>query len=42
MANTYWIVCPKAASEVPKIAAFRAWVLGEVADDVRRLKAQAT
>jgi LysR family glycine cleavage system transcriptional activator len=39
MANTYWIVCPKAASNVPKIATFRDWVLAEAADDVRRLKA---
>jgi LysR family glycine cleavage system transcriptional activator len=39
MANTYWIVCPKAASSVPKIATFRDWVLAEAADDTRRLKA---
>lgn len=39
MANTYWIVCPKAASNVPKIATFRNWVLSETADDARRLKA---
>src|SRR4051794_15185697 len=31
MANTYWIVCPKASSNVPKIATFRNWVLEEVA-----------
>jgi LysR family transcriptional regulator, glycine cleavage system transcriptional activator len=42
MANTYWIVCPKAASNVPKIAAFRNWVLAEAADDSRRLKALAS
>src|ERR1043166_568186 len=41
MANTYWIVCPKAASSVPKIVAFRDWVLAETADDTRRLKALA-
>jgi LysR family glycine cleavage system transcriptional activator len=39
MANTYWIVCPKAASNVPKIATFRDWVLTEAGDDLRRLKA---
>jgi LysR family transcriptional regulator, glycine cleavage system transcriptional activator len=39
MANTYWIVCPKAASAVPKIARFRDWVLAQTADDTRRLKA---
>ena len=38
MANTYWIVCPKAASALPKIATFRDWVLAEAADDTRRLK----
>jgi len=41
MANTYWIVCPKALSSVPKIATFRSWVLAEAADDTRRLKALA-
>jgi LysR family glycine cleavage system transcriptional activator len=41
MANTYWIVCPKAASNVPKIVTFRNWVLAEAADDTRRLKALA-
>jgi LysR family glycine cleavage system transcriptional activator len=41
MANTYWIVCPKVASNVPKIAAFRNWVLAEAAEDTRRLKALA-
>jgi LysR family glycine cleavage system transcriptional activator len=39
MANTYWIVCPKSASGVRKIATFRNWVLAEAADDTRRLKA---
>ena len=38
MANTYWIVCPKATSALPKIATFREWLLAEVADDMRRLK----
>ena len=38
MANTYWIVCPKAASSVPKIATLRKWLLAEAAEDVRRLK----
>jgi LysR family glycine cleavage system transcriptional activator len=42
MANTYWIVCPKAVSNVPKIATFRNWVLAEAADDTSRLKALAT
>jgi len=38
MSNTYWIVCPKATSALPKIATFRAWLLAEAADDMRRLK----
>jgi LysR family glycine cleavage system transcriptional activator len=41
MANTYWIVCPKAASSVTKIATFRNWILSEAAEDARRLKAQS-
>jgi LysR family transcriptional regulator, glycine cleavage system transcriptional activator len=39
MANTYWIVCPKAAASQPKIAAFRKWLLAEAAEDARRLNA---
>jgi len=38
MANTYWIVCPKSALTVPKIAKFRSWVFAETAEDTRRLK----
>jgi LysR family glycine cleavage system transcriptional activator len=36
--RTYWIVCPKATSSLPKIALFREWLLAEAADDLRRLK----
>jgi LysR family glycine cleavage system transcriptional activator len=39
VANTYWIVCPKALSNIPKIAAFRHWIFAEVGEDKRRLKA---
>ena len=35
--NTYWIVCPKATSALPKIAAFRAWLLAEAAADAQQL-----
>jgi LysR family transcriptional regulator, glycine cleavage system transcriptional activator len=38
MANTYWIVGPKATATLPKIAAFRKWLLAEAADDARRLR----
>ena len=37
--STYWIVCPKATSGLPKIAAFRNWLLAEAAEDLRRLEA---
>ena len=37
MSKTYWIVCPKVISGVPKIATFRDWLLAEAADDARRL-----
>jgi hypothetical protein len=32
---------PEAAMGAPKVATFRNWVLAEVAEDVRRLKALA-
>jgi LysR family glycine cleavage system transcriptional activator len=41
VANTYWIICPKAVSNIPKVRTFRAWVLAEAAEDTRRLKALA-
>jgi LysR family transcriptional regulator, glycine cleavage system transcriptional activator len=33
----YWIVCPKSTADLPKIAAFRAWLMAEAAEDARRL-----
>lgn len=33
----YWIVCPKATAKLPKIVTFRDWLLGEAAEDIRRL-----
>jgi LysR family glycine cleavage system transcriptional activator len=42
MAHTYWIVCPKVTSRVPKIAMFRNWLLAEAAEDARRLKRLAS
>jgi LysR family glycine cleavage system transcriptional activator len=41
LSNRYWIVCPKVASSIPKVAAFRKWLLAEAAEDARRLKAHA-
>jgi LysR family glycine cleavage system transcriptional activator len=37
LAKTYWIICPKATSNVPKIVTFRKWLLSEAAEDARRL-----
>jgi LysR family transcriptional regulator, glycine cleavage system transcriptional activator len=33
----FWIVCPKAVAELPKIATFRSWLLAEAQEDARRL-----
>src|SRR5262249_5499679 len=38
LSKNYWVVCPKAASGLPKITTFRAWLLAEAAEDARRLK----
>jgi LysR family transcriptional regulator, glycine cleavage system transcriptional activator len=38
VSKTYWIVCPKATSALPKITIFREWLLAEAANDMRRLK----
>src|SRR5712672_678150 len=38
LSKTYWIVCPKATSSVPKVTTFRKWLLAEAADDTRRLR----
>jgi len=32
----YWIVCPKATANLPKIVTFRDWLLSEAAEDGRR------
>jgi LysR family glycine cleavage system transcriptional activator len=39
VSRTYWIVCPKAGSTLPKIVTFRDWLLSEAAADLRKLKA---
>ncbi|MFL5265738.1 MAG: transcriptional regulator GcvA [Stellaceae bacterium] len=41
LSKTYWIVCPRAVSMLPKIAMFRDWLLAEAGDDVRCLEALA-
>jgi LysR family glycine cleavage system transcriptional activator len=42
LSKTYWIVCPKATSTLPKITMFRDWLLGEAAQDRRQLQKLAT
>jgi LysR family glycine cleavage system transcriptional activator len=38
LSKTYWIVCPKVTFMLPKITAFRDWLLTEAAHDTRTLK----
>ena len=38
LAKTYWIVCPKATSKLPKITTFRDWLLAEASRDARQLQ----
>ena len=38
LAKTYWIVCPKATANLPKIVTFRDWLLAEASSDLRRLE----
>lgn len=39
--NNYWVVCPSAMRSLPKIVAFRDWLLEEVAADRQRLASVA-
>jgi len=38
LSKTYWIICPKATSALPKIKTFRDWLMTEAAQDIRRLQ----
>ena len=38
LSKTYWVICPKATSNVPKIVTFRNWLLSEATEDARRLR----
>jgi LysR family transcriptional regulator, glycine cleavage system transcriptional activator len=38
LSKTYWIVCPKVTSNLPKIVTFRDWLLAEAAQDLSHLK----
>jgi LysR family glycine cleavage system transcriptional activator len=38
LAKSYWIVCPKATASLPKLVAFRAWLLAQAGEDIRLLE----
>jgi len=38
LSKTYWIICPKAMSALPKIVTFRDWLLAEAQRDIRALR----
>jgi LysR family glycine cleavage system transcriptional activator len=38
LSKTYWIICPKATTTLPKIVTFRGWLLAEAASDQRQLR----
>jgi LysR family glycine cleavage system transcriptional activator len=42
LSRTYWIVCPKATSDLPKIKLFQDWLLAEAAHDHRHLQKLGT
>ena len=39
LSKSYWIVSPKATASLPKLVAFREWLLAQANDDTRRLEA---
>jgi LysR family glycine cleavage system transcriptional activator len=41
LSKSYWVVGPKATANLPKVAAFRIWLLAEAGDDLRNLAAMA-
>jgi LysR family transcriptional regulator, glycine cleavage system transcriptional activator len=38
LSNTFWIICPKATRNLPKLIAFRGWLLAEAATDAQLLE----
>ena len=38
LSNTFWIICPKATRNLPKLVAFREWLLAEAAADAQLLE----
>jgi LysR family transcriptional regulator, glycine cleavage system transcriptional activator len=41
LSKSYWIVCPKASANLPKLTAFREWLLAQANEDTRRLEVLA-
>lgn len=41
LSKSYWIVCPKATASLPKLIAFRHWLLAQASEDVQHLQAIA-
>jgi len=39
LSKSYWIVCPKATASLPKLTAFREWLLAQARDDTRSVDA---
>jgi LysR family glycine cleavage system transcriptional activator len=42
LAKSYWIVCPKATANLPKLVAFRDWLLAEAREDIHQLENLST
>jgi LysR family transcriptional regulator, glycine cleavage system transcriptional activator len=42
LAKSYWIVCPKATANLPKLVAFRDWLLAQAREDIRQLENLST
>jgi LysR family transcriptional regulator, glycine cleavage system transcriptional activator len=42
LSKTYWIICPKATTTLPKIVTFRDWLVAEAARDLRHLRKLGT
>ena len=42
LSKSYWIVSPKASANLPKLAAFRDWLVAQANADTRQLEILAT
>jgi LysR family glycine cleavage system transcriptional activator len=41
LSKSYWIVCPKASANLPKLVAFRDWLVAQASEDIRQLETLA-